>query len=169
MVRPSLAVSFVCGSTRFCVLRVFFCFLCVRTDYRSTFVNLAISFVGASSPIQCDNRITNLASGELKWNLWSRTDIDLGRDITLAEFVKYMEEKFGLEVSMLSCGPSVLFMAFPMNQKTKDRLKMKSVSFCLCCVVFSVYLWLVLSVDQPLLYNGCVFLFSLFIPPHFRF
>merc|ERR1712166_1709468 len=55
-------------------------------------------------------------------SLWDRLDVDTG-DITLQELIDFFEEKYGMVLSMLSFGPSMLYFNFGMNKKTlKDRL-----------------------------------------------
>jgi len=63
--------------------------------------------------------------GTWKWGLWDRLEVKEG-DITLKEFLDLFMERFGLEISMLSYGPSMLYYNFGgvLKKDVKERLKL---------------------------------------------
>lgn len=77
-------------------------------DYKNGFINLALPFFGFSEPI---------ASSKLKYNdkemdsIWGRFEL---RDpqMTLQQMIDHFKETEGLEVTMLSCGPTLLYACF---------------------------------------------------------
>eukprot|EP01007_Sphenomonas_quadrangularis_P000835 NODE_168_length_1941_cov_75.507400_g126_i0.p1 GENE.NODE_168_length_1941_cov_75.507400_g126_i0~~NODE_168_length_1941_cov_75.507400_g126_i0.p1 ORF type:complete len:617 (-),score=283.06 NODE_168_length_1941_cov_75.507400_g126_i0:90-1910(-) len=90
------------------------------TAYRNAFVNLALPFIAFSDPIEAPK--TTYGEGKT-WTLWDRFDLDLGRDITLQEFIDFFMKEHKLEVSMVSCGSSILCSFFADKRKLAERLK----------------------------------------------
>jgi len=91
--------------------------------YKNSFANLALPFISFSEPIAASKNKAG-ASG-IEWTLWDRFDVDLGRDITLAEFLDHFKTKYRLEVTMISSGVSILYSFFTAKKKIEERLKMK--------------------------------------------
>ena len=91
-------------------------------DFKNAFCNLALPFVSFSEPIAAPKKV--VGSRKLEWSLWDRFDVNEGRDITLKEFLAYMEEKHGLEVTMISSGVSILYSFFTNAKKLKERMPM---------------------------------------------
>jgi len=89
-------------------------------DYKNGFVNLALPFFGFSEPIQPQK--TKIREN-WTWALWDRFDVD--GDITLQEFINHFKEKYQLEVTMLSCGVSMIYSFFMTKDKLADRLPKK--------------------------------------------
>eukprot|EP00996_Jenningsia_fusiforme_P000161 NODE_111_length_3228_cov_56.356087_g101_i0.p1 GENE.NODE_111_length_3228_cov_56.356087_g101_i0~~NODE_111_length_3228_cov_56.356087_g101_i0.p1 ORF type:complete len:984 (+),score=189.48 NODE_111_length_3228_cov_56.356087_g101_i0:150-3101(+) len=87
-------------------------------ELRNSFVNLAIPLVASSEPLAP----AVLEYGDVKWSLWDRFDVDVGRDMTLQEFIDYFEEKHRLEISMVSCGPAIIYSFFGAKDKLRQRL-----------------------------------------------
>jgi ubiquitin-activating enzyme E1 len=89
--------------------------------FKNGFVNLALPFFAFSEPIAAPK--TEMGHGR-KWTLWDRFDIREGRDLNLQEFLDLFKERYGLEISMISCGVSILYSSFTNPAKLKERLGM---------------------------------------------
>jgi len=88
-------------------------------DYKNGFVNLALPFFGFSEPIAA----LKLKYNETEWTLWDRFEIE--GDITLKELIDLFKTKHGLEVTMLSCGVSMLYGFFMAKNKADERMNQK--------------------------------------------
>ena len=95
-------------------------------DYRCFSCNLALPILSSSEPIAPAKTKTLLKGGEWSWSLWDRVEVREG-DITLEQLMAHFQDKYGLELTMLSHGASMLFYNFGMGlkKKVKDRLKEK--------------------------------------------
>lgn len=89
--------------------------------FKNSFANLALPFFAFSEPMPAPK--TELGGGRM-WTLWDRFDIDEGRDISLGEFLNLFKERYGLEISMISSGVSMLYSSFTSATKLKERLPM---------------------------------------------
>ncbi|KAJ1974171.1 E1 ubiquitin-activating protein [Dimargaris xerosporica] len=88
-------------------------------DYKNGFINLALPFFGFSEPIQ----MPKLEYNGTQFSLWDRFDIQ--GDITLQELIDRFEQEHQLEITMLSCGVSMLFSFFMPKKKADERKAMK--------------------------------------------
>ncbi|KAK4706052.1 ubiquitin-activating enzyme E1, partial [Phenoliferia sp. Uapishka_3] len=92
-----------------------------KTDieqYKNGFVNLALPFFGFSEPIaMAKNKYY-----DTEWTIWDRFFIE--KDLTLAELIAHMSDKYKLKISMLSSGVSMLYSNFMPKKKAEERLKM---------------------------------------------
>jgi ubiquitin-activating enzyme E1 len=86
--------------------------------FRNTFVNLALPLFALSEPNPPAFTTAKVKSGEWKWSLWDAVEVDIG-DCCLQELLDHFEEKYGLEINMLSYGPSMLYYNFKKNTKEK--------------------------------------------------
>ncbi|KND00481.1 ubiquitin-activating enzyme E1 [Spizellomyces punctatus DAOM BR117] len=84
-------------------------------DYKNGFINLALPFFGFSEPIAAPK----LKYYDSEFSLWDRFDVE--GDITLQELINWFQQKHELEVTMLSCGASMLHASF---MPKKERLSM---------------------------------------------
>eukprot|EP01080_Neovahlkampfia_damariscottae_P011921 gene11921-5326_t len=91
-------------------------------DYKNSFIN-----IGLPSILQCDPIApsTQEYGDGKKWSQWDRLDVDVGRDITLRQFLDLFEEKHKLEISMMSSGTGVVYNFFTSKEKLKRRMAMK--------------------------------------------
>lgn len=95
--------------------------------YKCGFVNLALPLLTFSEARPPAKTVAKIPGGrragmEWVWTPWDRIDIDKC-NMTLKEFIDYFEDEFGLEVSMLSHGVSILFSSFA-TSKAKERMPM---------------------------------------------
>lgn len=91
--------------------------------FKNGFANLALPFFAFSEPIAAPKTEMGADSGR-KWTLWDRFDVNEGRDVTLQEFLDLFKDRFGLEVTMISCGVSILYSNFTNPTKLAERLCM---------------------------------------------
>eukprot|EP00698_Gefionella_okellyi_P001178 TRINITY_DN11094_c0_g1_i2.p1 TRINITY_DN11094_c0_g1~~TRINITY_DN11094_c0_g1_i2.p1 ORF type:complete len:1012 (-),score=278.08 TRINITY_DN11094_c0_g1_i2:4384-7419(-) len=90
-------------------------------DYKNAFANLALPFFGFSEPIAAPKR----KEGEHEFTLWDFIDVREGRDLTLQEFIDWFDRKYGWEVSMISAGVAVVYLAWWPQTKRQERLRSK--------------------------------------------
>jgi len=94
--------------------------------HRNTYVNLALPLFTFSDPFPPATTTVTLKTGPWNWSLWDRIDINEGKDITLQQFLTLFQEKYGLEVTMISAGSSMIYFNFgPGAKKAKERKNMK--------------------------------------------
>jgi len=95
-------------------------------DFRCFSCNLALPLFSSSEPMPPAKTKIKLKGEEWQWSLWDRLEVDEG-DITLEQLMRHMKSKYGLEVTMLSHGPTMIYYDFGMGikKKVKDRLKEK--------------------------------------------
>ncbi|TPX30935.1 hypothetical protein SmJEL517_g05591 [Synchytrium microbalum] len=88
-------------------------------DYKNGFINLALPFFGFSEPIAAPSQSYH----DIKWTLWDRFDLD--GDLTLQQVIDTFKQKHELEITMLSCGVSMLYSFFMPAKKKEERLASK--------------------------------------------
>jgi ubiquitin-activating enzyme E1 len=59
-----------------------------------------------------------------EWNLWDRFEVSEGRDITLKEFMELFQERYKLEITMMSAGSAVVYSFFANKKKLAERMVM---------------------------------------------
>lgn len=89
--------------------------------FKNGFANLALPFFAFSEPMPAPK--TEMGGGR-KWTLWDRFDINEGYDVSLGEFLDLFKNKYGLEISMISCGVSMLYSSFTSASKLRERMPM---------------------------------------------
>jgi len=89
-------------------------------EFKNGFVNLALPFFAFSEPIAPPT--TKVREG-WTWTLWDRFDIE--GEMTLQEFRKYFKDQYKLDVSMISCGASIIYSFFMNKEKLAERLNKK--------------------------------------------
>lgn len=86
-------------------------------DYKNGFINLALPFFGFSEPIE---------STKIKYNGDKVIDKVWGRftysDMTLAELIERFEQDQGLQLTMISCGSTLLYASFSPPKKLAERM-----------------------------------------------
>ncbi len=97
--------------------------------YRSSFANLADNVLVASEPFPPATQTTTFPNGEeWTWSLWDAVEVcvDGGRDITLAELVDWLKQRYSVNVSMLNYGEVMVYLDFGMGLKknVQERLPM---------------------------------------------
>ncbi|KAJ3371127.1 hypothetical protein GGF31_003550 [Allomyces arbusculus] len=86
-------------------------------QYKNGFVNLALPFFGFSEPIAAPKMKYN----HVEFTLWDRFEVG---NMTLRELLKHFETQHKLEITMMSCGVSMLYSFFMPKKKVEERLGM---------------------------------------------
>ncbi|ELR14473.1 ubiquitinactivating enzyme E1 1, putative [Acanthamoeba castellanii str. Neff] len=86
-------------------------------DFRNGFVNLALPFFGFSEPIAPP--VGTITEG-WKWTLWDRFDVK--GPSTLRQLIELFESEHKLELSMASCGSTMLYSFFMPKSKLNERM-----------------------------------------------
>lgn len=89
--------------------------------FKNGFANLALPFFAFSEPIAAPK--TEMGGGR-NWTLWDRFDVNENEDISLERFLQHFKDNYGLEISMISCGVSMLYSSFTSAAKLKERMPM---------------------------------------------
>ncbi|GBG30298.1 Ubiquitin-like modifier-activating enzyme 1 [Hondaea fermentalgiana] len=90
-------------------------------SYKNGFTNLALPFFAFSEPIE----VKKTVAGSLKWSIWDKIEIDGSeKPLTLADFLRFFQEKYNVEVNMLSYAVSILHSFFSNAEKRAERMKM---------------------------------------------
>jgi ubiquitin-activating enzyme E1 len=91
----------------------------ILDDFKNGFINLALPFTAFSEPIAAQKYKYH----DVEWTLWDRFDIK--GDLTLKELISLFKEKHKLEITMMSCGQTMLYSFFMPAKKLSERLEMK--------------------------------------------
>merc|ERR1719228_2389186 len=91
--------------------------------FKNGFVNLALPFFAFSSPIEAPKS----KYYDTEWTLWDRFEIDAvaeneTSEMTLEQFINHFQEKYNLEITMLSQGVCMLYSFFMQPAKRKERM-----------------------------------------------
>ena len=93
--------------------------LAVRRD---SFANTALPSLVCCVPRRVAGTAVATAKGTQVFSVWDKLEVDLRAcNATLGAMIATFEEKYGIEVSMVSYGSSLLFMDFMAPPKLKER------------------------------------------------
>lgn len=87
-------------------------------SYKNGFVNLALPFFAFSEPILAPKH----KYYDSEFTLWDRFEVQ--GDMTLKEFLDYFQNKYDLEITMLSQGVCMLYSFFMTPAKRQERLSL---------------------------------------------
>ncbi|KAI8895600.1 hypothetical protein BC833DRAFT_600708 [Globomyces pollinis-pini] len=88
----------------------------VLEDYKNGFLNLALPFFAFSDPIAAPKYKYH----ESEWTLWDK--FILKGNMTLQQYLDYFKTNHELEVTMLSCGQSMVYSFFMPPKKRSERM-----------------------------------------------
>jgi ubiquitin-activating enzyme E1 len=86
----------------------------VLDDYKNGFVNLSLPFMAFSEPIPCPKYKYH----ETEWTLWDRFCLE--GDMTIRQIIDYFKNKHELEVTMMSCGQTMMYSFFMPKKNLKN-------------------------------------------------
>jgi len=92
-------------------------------QYMNTFSNLALPLFVCQEPDRPASVKSVIKGKEFFWTAWDRIDIDRP-DMTLQELIDHLQETYGVELTMLSAGVSILFSDFMDRKKAAERKTM---------------------------------------------
>ncbi|XP_013411882.1 ubiquitin-like modifier-activating enzyme 1 [Lingula anatina] len=87
-------------------------------SFKNGFINLALPFFGFSEPIPAPKN----KYYDTEFSLWDRFEVD--GDMTMQQFLDHFQEKYNLEITMLSQGVCMLYSFFMPPAKRKERMEM---------------------------------------------
>jgi ubiquitin-activating enzyme E1 len=90
--------------------------------FKNGFVNLALPFFAFSSPLPAPK--FSLKGGRLTFTLWDSFRIKLSQVGDLKTLIEKIKEDCGLEVSMISSGPSLVYSSYMPKTTTPERMTM---------------------------------------------
>jgi ubiquitin-activating enzyme E1 len=88
----------------------------VLEDYKNGFVNLSLPFMAFSEPIPAPKYKYH----EAEWTLWDK--FELRGDMTLRSIIGYFKDQHQLEVTMMSCGQTMVYSFFMPPKKLAERM-----------------------------------------------
>lgn len=88
--------------------------------FMNTFSNLALPLFVCQEPDRPAGVKSVIKGKEYNWTVWDRIDID-EPSMTLAQLIAYLSEQYGVELSMLSAGVSILYSDFMDRKKSAER------------------------------------------------
>mmetsp|Transcript_19411 Transcript_19411/g.28753 ORF Transcript_19411/g.28753 Transcript_19411/m.28753 type:complete len:1029 (+) Transcript_19411:1-3087(+) len=91
--------------------------------YKNWFLTLSVPYFTCSEPLPPTSQTSVIKGKEWKWSAWDCIDVDKG-DMKLSEFFDLMKDEYGLEVSMVSYGVSMLYSFFGDKRKIRRRMDM---------------------------------------------
>lgn len=90
--------------------------------FKNGFVNLALPFFAFSSPLPAPKMSYN--GGKSHFTLWDSIPVLLSQVRDLNALLELMSSQYGLTVTMLSCGSSLLYSSFLTKSRAPERLSM---------------------------------------------
>mmetsp|Transcript_367 Transcript_367/g.668 ORF Transcript_367/g.668 Transcript_367/m.668 type:complete len:1049 (+) Transcript_367:70-3216(+) len=90
----------------------------------NTSSNLAIPCFYCNEPQPPEIRTTVIAGKEMKWSQWDRVDIQ-DPNMTLSGLIEMLDREYGVTLSMLSSGMSILYSDFMNKKKMQERMNMR--------------------------------------------
>jgi len=97
----------------------------VIEDFRNAYVNLALPLFAMSEPAPCGKTTIKIKGKDWSYSLWDKIELDHGKNMKLKDLIEYFEKQWGLELSILSYGSSILYAFFHPEEKKEKRKEAK--------------------------------------------
>ncbi|VDN08050.1 unnamed protein product [Thelazia callipaeda] len=91
------------------------------SSFKNGFLNLALPFFGFSEPIAAPKKKVVFKYSEANFTLWDRFEIQGPKK--MKEIIQWVKEETGLDVTMMSCGVSLIYSFFLNHDKKMERLE----------------------------------------------
>ncbi|MCO5581805.1 hypothetical protein L7F22_035694 [Adiantum nelumboides] len=90
--------------------------------FKHSYVNLAVPFIATAEPIRAIvNRVERNDRPPLLWTLWDKFEMSCV-GMSLETFLQEFKQQYGLEITMLSYGKSLLYAEFVPKKKLQERM-----------------------------------------------
>ncbi|KAI5067456.1 hypothetical protein GOP47_0017984 [Adiantum capillus-veneris] len=90
--------------------------------FKHSYVNLAVPFIATAEPIRAIvNRVERNDHPPLLWTLWDKFEMSCV-GMSLETFLREFKQQYGLEITMLSYGKSLLYAEFVPRKKLQERM-----------------------------------------------
>ncbi|KAM3716758.1 Ubiquitin-like modifier-activating enzyme [Dirofilaria immitis] len=89
--------------------------------FKNGFLNLALPFFGFSEPIAAPKKKVGFKCADGYFTLWDRFEVQGPKK--MKELIQWVKEETGLDVTMMSCGVSLIYSFFLSNEKRLERLE----------------------------------------------
>jgi ubiquitin-activating enzyme E1 len=89
--------------------------------FRCTTLNIGFPTYTSFEPQEAAKKTSMVKGNEWRWNQWDRIEIE-DSNITMQGLCDYLKDEYNLDVSMLSCGSSLLLSDFMPKKKRANRL-----------------------------------------------
>jgi ubiquitin-activating enzyme E1 len=120
---PALATTTALVSGLVCIEYIKIINKMELVNYKNTFLNVGLSFIGSSEPIKCKNEKV----GNLDINLWTQLK---EKDIKLGEFINYFESKYDVEIEMINFKSNIIYSSFMNTNKNKQNMIKNITEIC---------------------------------------
>lgn len=91
--------------------------------YVNTFTNLAITLFTSMEPEPPKVTVAKIKGGDWKWTPWDKICVDFP-GMTLKGLIDFLAAEYGLTLTMLSSGVSILYSDFMNSKKMQERMNM---------------------------------------------
>jgi len=95
------------------------------TDYRTSFFNLALPLMTMAPPLPCSKHYVYKKGKLWDWTLWDNIEIQNAKNMTVQDLIDYLKQEWGLDLIILSYGPSILYAFYMSENKLEKRRPLK--------------------------------------------
>ncbi len=95
-------------------------------QYRNSFLNLAIGFIGFSEPIG----VKKSKFKDHSFSLWDNFVVKNGNSLSVGDFLDYFDTKYNFDLMMISLGSTLIFSCMT-SPKKQEEVKAKNLIACI--------------------------------------